>query len=160
MKISTEQIVALQETIARRKDQAKTGEFESLLHETLDTRQAQGVAPIGTQGLQNNPLSSLKNLEQVLGVENVGAEISPELASKLEAILGDFEAYAATIGKSGTPDLRLAHAQLETMSQGLSILQESFPEMQEQDPELAGMFNELAVLATTERFKFNRGDYL
>ncbi len=160
MKISNEQIVALQETIARRKEKAATGDFENLLQQTISTRQVQGVAPLsGVQNLQSTA-QALQGAEQLLGAENQTAKTDGGFGLELENILGSLEAYSRNLGKAEKADLRLAHAQLETMSKGLEALKESFPEMHEQNPELAGLFTELEVLATTERFKFNRGDYL
>ncbi len=166
MKISSEQLVALQESIARRKSQAPAEGFESFLQETLGQGQAQGVA----SGIdpQSPLLNAFVAAQLVEGPEQSGETGATgavmgaphEAARQMEGIFANLEAYAATLGANGQPHLRTANEQLDSMTGKLAALKAAFPGMQEEMPEIAAMVNELDVLATTERFKFNRGDYL
>ncbi len=166
MKISSEQLVALQESIARRKSQTPAEGFESLLQGTLGQGQAQGVASgIDLQAPLLNNFVAAQIVEGTEQSEETGATAAAmgapqEAARQMEGIFANLEAYAATLGANGQANLRTANEQLDSMTGKLAALKAAFPGMQEEMPEIAAMVNELDVLATTERFKFNSGDYL
>jgi hypothetical protein len=79
----------------------------------------------------------------------------------LNGLLNELTAYALELGRGGAP-LRDAHGRLEDIESRLTALKAdpAAGQVLAQNRGLAGIANELEVLAATERFKFNRGDYL
>lgn len=162
MKISSEQLRILQEQEALRGKSAKAGAgagFSDVLTRQLDSAGAGGPAPAGplaTMGPVAAPLS-------LSGVQNGQVQAEPafqEAAQRLEGMFSAMENYAAQIGSGNDTDLRGAYALLEDMSGQVANFKSRFPNAASEQPALAALLNEVDVLATTETFKFNRGDYL
>jgi len=88
-----------------------------------------------------------------------GAE---EAASGLEGLLDELAAYARELDGRGDSHLRGAYGRLESIESRLNALKADPAAGQALalNQNLAGILNELEVLAATEKFKFNRGDYL
>ena len=161
MKISNEQLRALQDAEARRTKTGKPSEeFGALFTRQLDAEQPQGAAALENSaalapGLLSMPISGL--------VEDSAQTAAPtaaqEAAGRMETMFTTFESYADELALDGKADLRGAYALLENMSAQISEFKTRFPNAGSEQPELAAMLNELDVLVTTETFKFNRGDY-
>ncbi len=164
MKISNEQIVALQESEARRKNQAPAEGFESLLSEQLGQGQAQGVAPaMDMRSAMLHGLIPATLPQQIAGVNEAAPQVQPaleEAMKQMENMFSGLEGYANQLASKDTTSLRNAYSMLENVSSELASFKAAFPDMEAQQPELAAMMNELDVITRTETFKFNRGDYL
>ena len=111
-----------------------------------------GVAASGAASLSPQ-VSPLWALNQVGGVESDEA-LTPE--EQVESVLDGFDAYAESLRAPGGTGLKDAYAELEGIEATVADLKQSVPA----DSGLSGLVNELDVLASTEKFKFNRGDYL
>lgn len=110
-----------------------------------------GVVPPALLG-NVNPLLSIQAMQQV---ESTNVE---QAAAKVDAVLDQVEDYTAklrNVASDGT-GLREAHAALQDMQGQVNDLKTVAAEQ----PGLQSIVNELDVLARTEQFKFNRGDYL
>ncbi|MCL1890119.1 MAG: hypothetical protein FWF99_06445 [Desulfovibrionaceae bacterium] len=77
--------------------------------------------------------------------------------ARLDGLLGQWEHYAATLNDSSGAGLKNIHRLLGDLGGQISGLKASMPESASG---LRGLVNELEVLAVTEEFKINRGDYL
>ncbi len=91
--------------------------------------------------------------------EGVDADAAEAMA-QLSGLLDGFDAYAQVLGSGNEQGLKAAYAALEKLSGTVSDLKGSLPAVAAKHPGLNDMLNELEVLAYTEQFKFNRGDYL
>lgn len=162
MKISNEQLRALQDAEARR---VKTGkpseEFGALFTRQLDAEQPQGAAALENgaalaPGLRPMPVSGLA--EDSAQASTLTA--AQEAAGKMESMFDTFESYAGELALNDKTNLRGAYALLENMNSQIAEFKTRFPNAGSEQPEVASMLNELDVLVTAETFKFNRGDYI
>jgi hypothetical protein len=161
MKISNEQQQqAVREILTQRPaaQHADAG-FDRILTRELGNGPAQETEAFGRADMHILP-RILPGLEAG-GVDGTGAALpafSEEAADMVEDVLTELEGYAAQLDRAEAADLRTAFASLQNMQEGISGFRERFP------GESAGtageLIDELDVLAVTETFKFNRGDYL
>ncbi len=163
MKISNEQLAALTELEARKKSQAVDEGFAALLGGELGKAtgpQSAGMSgAIFMPGQLAAPLAGVQGLGEVDGAtaaEAAGLEMSTMMVN----LLSGLDDYADKLAGGATGSLRDAFSLLENTTDQLSAMRSAFPDMENSHPELAAMARELDVLTTTEKFKFNRGDYL
>lgn len=79
------------------------------------------------------------------------------LTGQTAGLLDSWDSYVAALESGGTKN---AWGILSGMEQTLRSVREKLDGMQRPDAGLQAMVNELEVLNATEKFKFNRGDYL
>lgn len=161
MKISNEQLQALQETEARRKPSAAQDGFESLLAQQMDTKTAQGLAST------LDPQTLMRGSMPVSLTEETGAAAfellqgtAAEMATRMDGLLNGMDNYALQLASNDPAALRGAYSQLEQVNAEIASFRSTFPDMDTAQPGLAAMMNELEAVAVAETFKFNRGDYL
>lgn len=162
MNIRTEQLDALrrqQEYTASKSAPEKGNSFADALARQLSTstediQQKISVPPPGTQiGVIGEMLiGSAGNTSGGATVETVMQQTS--------GALDMWDSYADALSKSGTTDLRQAYSLLQGLDSQLTALKESAQPVLGQHPELANIVNDLEVMTATEKFKFNRGDYI
>ena len=71
-----------------------------------------------------------------------------------------WDSYASTLESStGDNTLRKAYSILENIGTQVAQLKSNASSLKSQDYGLKSFINELDIMATTERIKFNRGDY-
>lgn len=159
MKILPDQIegVRQQQQTDKTRQQPSTAFGDVLGQEVAKSGEnaASGVAPAPLlSGI--NPLLNVQSLEKVQAVDS--DMDAGQAAAKVDAVLDQVEDYAARL-RDVAPDgtgLREAHAALQDMQEQVDDLKS----VADQQPGLQDIVNELDVLTRTERFKFNRGDYL
>lgn len=161
MKITNEQIRAIQEKEATRTKRSKElGDFDELLARQLgNDQQASSVAPESAAA----QIKGTASLPFADGVEESALSVpafSEEAADLVEGMFNTFERYADQIARNDGGNLREAYSLLSSMGDQIAGFKTRFPNAGAEQPELAAMLNELDVLTTTETFKFNRGDYL
>ena len=79
--------------------------------------------------------------------------------NNMDTLLAKWEDYADTLAAdSGGDSLKQAYGVLENIENGVRQLKEDLPEGL--SPDLGSLVNEMEVMTVTEKFKFNRGDYL
>ncbi len=85
-----------------------------------------------------------------------------KLFDQASGALDMWESYANVLQESGVDEgnLRDAYALLEGTEAQVATLKTESQGILEENPNLASLVNELEVLTTTEKMKFNRGDYL
>jgi hypothetical protein len=160
MKISNEQLQAVQEIRTQRPaaQHADTG-FDRILTRELDNDPALGTDASGRTALSLPP-QLLPGLEAggAAGTGTALPAFSEEAAGMVENVLTELEGYASQLGRAEAADLRTAFASLQNMQEGISGFRERFPG--DSGGTAGELIDELNVLAVTETFKFNRGDYL
>ncbi len=137
--------------------------FQAALSERLDAGAAQAGNPVPSMpgGAQTELISQL-----LLGAGEDGGDSALSATAAQAAVhdasgaLDMWDSYVQTLG-SGRPDsLRDAYALLEGIGDKLNGLKRGAPLLEEVMPGFGDLVNRLDVLAATERFKFNRGDYV
>ena len=85
-------------------------------------------------------------------IDSAGAAVT----GQVESILDKWDSYAATLA-GPQAGLKSAYGTLDEITKDVANLKEGQPNL---DPGLRSIVDELETLATTEQFKFNRGDYV
>ncbi|WP_027720527.1 hypothetical protein [Maridesulfovibrio zosterae] len=161
MKISPEQIEALQQqqqqqsNKAKKVDGAAFGEF--LNQEVQQGEKNKSVAAPPVPGL--HAMNPMLQVQQTAPVQS--AQVSEgEFVGKVEKLFGDFENYAQQVGTASEGGLKQAYSTLEGIQGGVDSLKKDWPGVASENPELGSIVSELEVMAVTEQIKFNRGDYV
>ena len=89
-------------------------------------------------------------------------EETASAVSSLDGLLDEMDAYAREIGSGENSHLRNAYTRLDGIESRLQALKATpaLTQALADNGGLAAIVNEMEVLAATEKFKFNRGDYL
>lgn len=166
MEINTQQMDALlklqeQQAQLPRKNTGQATGFEALL-----TRQLESGAPAPLQDATVSRVAPPELYNQILVNETGEKEqLDPDSAVLMEAFeqasgtLDLWDSYTKTLGTSTTDTaLRDAWGLLEGIDDQVARLREH--PARGKSSTLDSILNELEVLATTEKFKFNRGDYI
>lgn len=163
MKIENNPLLPLgQEEIRRKTAQTATDAFNALLNEEMQgaTGQSASGLPVTGTGQSAAALAlQLQSAQLLQATENTANTGEAEVVNMLDGLLNQWDSYALTLA-APQGDLRSAYGILENMSSELKALKASAPGLTQGNGTLSSLFNELEVLATTETFKFNRGDYL
>lgn len=167
MEINTQNLEALlqlqeqQAQLPRRSNNQAQG-FEALLNNQLSAGSAidKTLNPNAAQEAQANLYSQL-----ILETPKTDNAMDPDMAvleaafEQASGTLDMWDKYAAILGSSPADSaLRDAYSLLEGIDDRIMELRNN--PSANSNPALNGLLNELEVLSTTEKFKFNRGDYL
>ena len=168
MEINTEQLEALlrqqeQQATTARRQTGRSGGFDAILAQQLggaeQANAAGGLLPPGAAqaGLISQML--LNGAEQSQAADP-DAEILQEAFTQASGTLDLWDSYAKTLGSSADGgSLRDAYALLEGIDSQVAQLKQGTAGVRGKNPGLDSLLNELEVMAVTENFKFNRGDY-
>jgi len=162
MKVRMEEVNALlQQEQAAQQAKSKGGGFEAVLAKEL--RQSGGDAqgalppPPGAQGGVIGQML-LEPREQAESALRNALQLNLQQASGL---LDSMNAYVNALSARGADgSLKAIYPLLEGMEQEMGTLKQEGMSLEEKHAGLASLINELEVLTTTEKFKFNRGDYI
>ena len=176
MKINNEQLDALlrqqeQSSGTVRKSGGQGAGFEAALAEQLGLGGAEasstagGTSPLGS--MQTALASQASMISQMLlGTAQGTDEVNPtedvlqDAFNQASGTLDMWDSYVSTLGDAGkNGSLRQAYALLQGIDGQVASLKENTAGLRGQNPGLETLVNNLEVLATTEKFKFNRGDY-
>ena len=176
MKINSEQLAALlrqqeQPAGTAHKAAGQGAGFEAALAEQLGLG-GTGLAPSagaasGGQSMQAAQASQASMISQMLlGVTGESDDVNPhedvlhEAFSQASGTLDMWDSYVSTLGNAGKGgSLREAYTLLQGIDGQVNALKENTAGLRGQNPGLDTLMNNLEVLAATEKFKFNRGDY-
>jgi hypothetical protein len=157
MKIRPDQIKGIQpEQTQRRTTQSTPGQaFGEFLNQEVAKGGTSAAAAAVVPPLMVNPLLATGALDQVQSVDETGAAVT----GQVESILDKWDSYAATLQTPGA-SLKDAYGTLDEIASGVEAIRTDEPDLGSSHPELKSIVDELDAMAATERFKFNRGDYL
>ncbi len=166
MDIRTEQLEALlkQQEFQAKKSTTATSEAGEGFATTLE-QVALGGAENDVKTAPTPPGAQASIVGQVLLVdaENISVDgVMTDDAAYAEAsgVMDKWESYVNTLRNPREGNLRDAYNALEDVASHVQTLKQQSAPLLEQNTNLAGIVNELDILTTTEKFKFNRGDYL
>ncbi|ADU64013.1 MAG: hypothetical protein KUA35_06860 [Pseudodesulfovibrio sp.] len=158
MKIRPDQIEGIQpeQTQRRTATQSTPGQaFGEFLNQEVARGESPTAAAAVMPPLMANPLLATGALDQVQSVDKTGAAV----AGQVESILDKWDSYAATLQTSGA-SLKAAYGTLDEIASGVEAIRTDEPDLASTHPGLKSIVDELDAMAATERFKFNRGDYI
>jgi len=164
MKVRMEELHALlQQEQAGQKAQPKGEGFETVLAKEL--RQpggdAQGTLP-PPPGAQAGVIGQmlLDPLAQAESVDPLEEALQQSL-QQASGLLDSMNAYVNALSARGADgNLKAIYPLLEGLEQQLGALKQGAVPLEAKHAGLANLINELEILTTTEKFKFNRGDYI
>lgn len=165
MKVNPEQIRALQEAeAAQQARKAKEGDasFGDLLAQEVEKGAQSASGNVSAAGSTAPPLApaGLYGIKAISAVSDDN-QVGQQVMAKVEGILSEWENYAAQLEvPDGEVSLRGANGALEDIENGVQDIRSAWPDLEQDNPELNSVVDELEIMAVTERFKFNRGDYL
>jgi len=140
----------LQSTQTNKTQKENSVDFAKVLNEQFKIQEA------SAKGIEM-PTSSNRSISGLSSMESIAlGDIPGALLTSMEGTMDIFTAYT----KSLITDKKSAWAELDNVSVNLNSLRKSNPDLAVRNPEMDTMLNEMEVLATTEKFKFNRGDYI
>ncbi len=167
MKINNQHLEALRQV---QEQSQKTGagktsgmeDFAKALAQELGAAEATGKSADVARQVSPGELAAGLGVTMPTAVAGVDADAADaaEAMAQLSGLLDGFDAYAQVLGNGGEQNLKAAYAALEQLSGTVTALKGSLSETAAKYPGLNDVLNELEVLAHTEQFKFNRGDYL
>lgn len=165
MKIQTDQLSTLTQTSETTSDSKKaTTDFASLLAQEV------GGNTSATSGLSAPLLTGYAALDLTGSQEtDTGATAASQAADgsntsdtaamdTMDSLLTEWDSYTDQLASgSGGDSLKKAYGILQNIETGVQQLKDGLTGSTNTD--LNSMANELEVMATTEKIKFNRGDY-
>ena len=78
----------------------------------------------------------------------------------IENSLSSLDLYTQSVqSQNASFDLKRAWQGLTAFNQSVNDLRQNYASLSEQDSSLDAMINDLEIMAVTETYKFNRGDY-
>lgn len=159
-----EALLHLQEQQAQlpRKNNGQAKGFDELLNRQMANgvdagQMAQEAAKAGA-GQSVSHQSTINPLVAAANPDSNNAAINAAF-DNITDTLGLWDSYSRVLGANRSDSsLRDAYAVLEDINAQVANLRENGT--RGQNPGLDAILNELEIMAATERFKFNRGDYL
>jgi hypothetical protein len=148
---------------ARQEGNSAAEGFESVLARQLS--QTGGAAPQALPMPADPPLLADISVAALGGLEEEDGGNSDEalvesLTGGIRSGLDGLAEYAARLRDTSESALRDAWASLSPVDDSLAGMRRNLEKLSRPDAELESLLNEVEILTTAERFKFNRGDYL
>jgi hypothetical protein len=169
MKIQNTQPLGIQEPeLQRAKNPQAPGEFDRLFNREVQSdaaEQAKDAARAaetrtGLHDIGNPALLEARNARESAATARFAEQAQREAdAQEMEGMFAALDSYAGQLAQNGKANMRQAYSLLENLAGSIADFRARHAGMEQNQPELAALVNELDVLATTETFKFNRGDY-
>jgi chromosome segregation ATPase len=156
MKIYNEQvhIQNVEEQKARKNQEAPNTFGDMLTREMKGSKAGKaGTLPPPGGSAAMSAMLHAEHASRISQTSNVGSKVM----ENVENVLAKWEDYAHQLEHRGE-DLRGAHQTLESIAEDVKQLKSDLPEGG--DEGLRSLVDELEILTVTERFKFNRGDYI
>jgi len=163
MKVRIEQLKALlQQEQAVPKPQPRGEGFEAVFAKEL--RQPGGDA----QAILPPPLGAQAGVvsQMLLGAPEEAESADPfeealrQSFQQASGLLDSMNAYVDALSARGADgNLKAIYPLLEGLERQMGVMKQGAAPLEAKHAGLAGLMNELEVLMTTEKFKFNRGDY-
>lgn len=168
MKVTNDQLEALfrqqGQTSGAGRAQAASGGFEAALNEQLGLESSETASALSTAASGQASQASMIS-QMLLGVSqtepaNADEDVIQSAFTQASGTLDMWDSYVNALGASEQGgSLRDAYALLQGIDGQVSSLKASTAGVRGQNAGLDSLVNELDVMTTTEKFKFNRGDY-
>ncbi|QLA15040.1 hypothetical protein [Desulfolutivibrio sulfoxidireducens] len=164
MKITQETTSALQQTESQERNRTTSGVegFDDILAREVQETETQDTARTAVPPIDGGMLE-IASLIEAEGVSPAADLTEKELTAmeNVDSLLTEWENYADQLasGEEGG-GLRQAYGVLEHIESGVQKLKQDWPGMDQENPDMGSLVNELEVMAVTEKIKFNRGDYI
>ncbi len=168
MKITNDQLEALlrqqSQTSSTSRTQTTQGGFEAALTEQLGLENAAASSAFSTSSTGQTSQASLIS-QMLLGTTqtestDVDEDVIQSAFSQASGTLDMWDSYVNALGSSNQDgSLREAYSLLQGIDGQVSALKDNTASVRGQNAGLDSLVNELDVMTTTEKIKFNRGDY-
>jgi hypothetical protein len=159
MKIQTDQMTGLTQSTEKSSEATSTSDaFASILAKEVDgsaTQETGLAAPVlmSTYGALDI------GAQEIEAAQSSASGDESAVMNDMNMLLDQWDDYADQLaGGSGTDSLKTAYGMLESIQSGVRQLKDDLPS--NVSAGLGSMVNELEVMATTEKIKFDRGDYI
>lgn len=153
MKITSEQLAALQLQQKNKARNASGEGFAQALAQELDS-------DASTEASKAVPSASpMVRLDQAMQAAMLNIPTEQTVMDKMNSLLSKWENYSQVIG-TADGNLREGYSLLADIRQNIQEVKGDLAKSPALGQGLQTMVEELDILATTEEFKFNRGDYL
>ncbi len=153
MKITSDQLAALQLQEKNKARNASGDAFAQALAQELESDSTATAGPAATQA------GPVVRLDQALQAAMLNKPTEQTIMDKMSSLLSKWENYSQIIG-AADGDLREGYNLLSDIRQDIREVKSDLALNPALGKNLETMVEELDILATTEEFKFNRGDYL
>lgn len=148
-----------QQTPIARDAAANVDAFEKVLNQQLARDDARLASVSGAESMQTALLSQVKLEKSGAIAGDANQEALMAAFDQASGALDLWDQYARVLGcGSSDASLRDAWSLLEGLDSNIAALRAN--PIANGNEALSGIINELEVMAATEKFKFNRGDYL
>ena len=164
MEINTQPLESLlnlqeQQLPLAKKESAPAQSFARVLNSELSQNDTRINDAIGADAMQTALLSQLKIEKSEAAAGETEQEALMAAFEQASGVLNQWDEYAKILGGgSSDASLRDAWTALEGLDSNIALLRAN-PAVGGNEA-LNGLLNEFEVLSATEKFKFNRGDYL
>jgi len=164
MKVRTDHLTQLQQQKEQQQVRSRegTGKFGDMLAQEVQKTSPSELAkvsapPPGARVLGAHALHALQGVSSV----ETQSLTEQEVMQNIDSILSKWEDYARQLDTPMAEEsLRQAYGMLETIQNDVERIKADVPDLGQKHPSLHSMVNEIEIMAVTEQFKFNRGDYL
>jgi hypothetical protein len=153
MKITSDQLAALQ---LQQKNAARNVSGEGFAQALAQELQSGSAVQAGAAA---QPTGPVVRLDQALQAAMLTQPTEQTIMDKMSSLLSKWENYSQIIGEANG-DLREGYNLLADIRQDIREVKSDLAQNPGLGSSLESMVEELDILATTEEFKFNRGDYL
>lgn len=168
MKINSEleRILRAQEQqaqTAKTKSADSSTAFEDILQGAMKkqdaTRLDEGISLADLERSPQNMRIEAEDIERLQASEEA-ASSRQRLLNEIENSLSSLDMYTQSVqSQNASYNLKQAWQGLTAFNQSVNDLRQNYASLSEQDSSLDAMINDLEIMAVTETYKFNRGDY-
>ncbi len=138
--------------------------FESLLGEEISALNQQEKASnvnhlkalADPMAIETEALANMEGTKDLSHNQN-DEKILKSLVQGLQSSLDSMDAYTNSL--QGSESLKQAYANLEQANNQIDMMRQDYAKLTTKNPTLNNMLQDLEVMAVTETYKFNRGDY-
>lgn len=114
-------------------------------------------AQIQSMGIESETIDSTQEINET---DTETAYTRSALMADIENSLSSLDLYTQSVqSQNASFDLKRAWQGLTAFNQSVNDLRQNYASLSEQDSSLDAMINDLEIMAVTETYKFNRGDY-
>ncbi len=139
--------------------------FEDLLQGAMQkqdaTRLDEGISLANLERSPQNMRIEAEDIERLQASDEASGTYSRQaLLNEIENSLSSLDLYTQSIqSQNASFNMKQAWQGLTAFNQSVNDLRQNYASLSEQDSSLDAMINDLEIMAVTETYKFNRGDY-